>query len=607
MKSETQKGQEILDFQISKRILQNKLTSAKFDISRATLLQTLNSFSTKLNLKNKQFTSIPFMTARSSIGRKDLSQIDQQKGSFYLEKSPFLSLEGTPSNQQKKKKSELQIQIEKDGKFKLVIEPNNYVQVPQNSHRYNTSLSQTQKSHFMPKRKFSHEERQNKKNNDSQKHSLQQLNKTQTSNHFTINASPSNTSYNNNNGAIQIIQDFHSQNSRINSENNFKNPYLLNTEEFQPDFQKNLTERLTDKEKNMFEKSQRLQDTSQKLNKVTQNDTQQIEEKLHSYLSYLGQNFKNESSSKRVFKNHHKQYKEQTLKTFYSDLQNELSESKQKKVIVPKLQKFAKKVQNLNSIMNFMDKKYQKEKELQIKKKKLLEDAKNINTDFFNFDSIIQNFCYNLQQFIQLNRNKAISTKKIQKLYGFNQIIKNITFDDLSGELRSEFNPAIIHSSIKQMLNIQEPQIKKQSESLQVHQVASLGKIKKKNELSKQEILKSIYYFNKTLEEINNEKITENRNNQVAVAKQEAEIIQQKLQDLVLQNRVNSIDKKGIFQELKKGIVYNNGNPFYRSSIPLNNTILKSEKSNGQFDLIMFKNRYQSTCIDNICDQFQQF
>ncbi|KAL4468009.1 hypothetical protein ABPG72_015879 [Tetrahymena utriculariae] len=602
MKSETQKSEEILDFQISKRILQNKLTSTKFDISRATLLSTLNSCSTKLDLKNEQFKSMPFMTARNTNGCKDLGQLDQQKRSFYLEKSPFLSLEGTPSNQQKKKKIELQIQIEKDGKFKLKIEPNNYTQDPKYSHRYNTSLSQTQKSPFMPKRKFSHEERQNKKNNDSQKHSLQLLNKTQISNNFTINASPNNSSYNNT-GAIKIIQDFCSNNSRMTSEHNFKNPYLLNSEEIQTDFQKNLSERFTDKEKNMFTKSQRLQDTSQKLYQVTQNDSQQTDEKLHSYLSYLGQNFKTENSSKRIFKNHHKQYKEQALKTFYCDLQSQLSESKQKKIIVPKLQKFAKKVQNLNSIMNFMDKKYKKEKELQIKKKKLLEDAKNINTDFFNFDSIVQNFCYNLQQFISLNRNKTISTKKITKLYGFNQIIKNITFDDLTGELRSEFTPSIIHFSINQMLNIQEPQIKKHPEALLV---TNLGKIKVKNELSKQEIIKSIYYFNKTLEEINNEKITENRNNQVAVAKQEAEIIQQKLQDLILQNRVNSIDKKGIFQELKKGIVYNSGNPFYRSSIPLNNTILKSEKSNGQFDLIMFKNRYQSTCIDNICEQFQQ-
>ncbi|KAL4429450.1 hypothetical protein ABPG74_021037 [Tetrahymena malaccensis] len=606
MKSETQKSEETLDFQISKRILQNKLTSAKFDISRATLLSTLNSFSTKLDFKNTQFKQIPYMTARNSYCRKDLNQVDLQKSSFYLEKSPFLSLEGTPSNQQqKRKKTELQIQIEKDGKFKLMIEPINYTQDPKYSQRQNTSLSQTQQSPFMPKRNFSHEERQNKKNKDSQKHSLQQLNKTQSSNNFTINASPSNTSYNNT-GAIQIIQDFHNNNSRITSENNFKNPYLLNSQEIQPDFQKNLTERLTDREKNMFIKSQRLKDASQRLYQVTQSDNQQIEEKLHSYLSYLGQNFKTESSSKRIFKNNHKQYKEQSLKTFYCDLQSELSESKKKKVIVPKLQKFAKKVQNLNSIMNFMDKKYIREKELQIKKKKLLEDAKNINTDFFNFDSIIQTFCYNLQQFISLNRNKSICTKKISKLYGFNQIIKNITFDDVSGELRSEFSPSIIHFSINQMLNIQDAQTKKKSESLQVIQVANLGKIKKKNDLSKQEILKSIYYFNKTLEEVNNEKITENRNNQVAVAKQEAEIIQQKLQDLILQNRVNSIDKKGIFQELKKGIVYNSGNPFYRQSIPLNSTILNSEKSNGQFDLIMFKNRYQSTCIDNICEQFQQ-
>lgn len=56
-------------------------------------------------------------------------------------------------------------------------------------------------------------------------------------------------------------------------------------------------------------------------------------------------------------------------------------------------------------------------------------------------------------------------------------------------------------------------------------------------------------------------------------AAKEAKVIEEKLYNSMLLNRVNNTDKLGIFSELKKGIIYSNGNPTYVSSIPISDSI----------------------------------
>jgi len=58
------------------------------------------------------------------------------------------------------------------------------------------------------------------------------------------------------------------------------------------------------------------------------------------------------------------------------------------------------------------------------------------------------------------------------------------------------------------------------------------------------------------LEDHNNEELTEQRNKEVMNAAKEAKIIEEKLYNSMLSNRVNNTDKLGIFSELKKGIIY---------------------------------------------------
>lgn len=52
-------------------------------------------------------------------------------------------------------------------------------------------------------------------------------------------------------------------------------------------------------------------------------------------------------------------------------------------------------------------------------------------------------------------------------------------------------------------------------------------------------LIKCLFYFNKSLEEHNNQKITEDKTIEIMNSKKEADIVENKLYSAMLKNRVN--------------------------------------------------------------------
>lgn len=56
----------------------------------------------------------------------------------------------------------------------------------------------------------------------------------------------------------------------------------------------------------------------------------------------------------------------------------------------------------------------------------------------------LHNFCNNMQQFAQ-NHQKNASVTIIKKINGYNDKIRALVFDELTGQLRSDFSPKYIN------------------------------------------------------------------------------------------------------------------------------------------------------------------
>lgn len=111
------------------------------------------------------------------------------------------------------------------------------------------------------------------------------------------------------------------------------------------------------------------------------------------------------------------------------------------------------------------------------------------------------------------------------------------------------------------------------------------------------EFVKKIYYFNRQLEELNNERMDEKRKEDVLETKKDADALEEKLQRIVIKNKTGLPDSKGIFAELKKGLVSSSS---YNAVVPIIHSIENGEKRNGKFDHIMNRHRYQSMMLDKI-------